>query len=171
MEKIISMKALIENGEEKVEFITTLYKLRKERKILLEFYLTDNDLIHTKVSDVIDRNKPHVDLREEIKKILDTFMSLSKNPLVDKVIHNSLFSKFIRDELITRTPLDTEGFYFSVDSIGFKDKFYDAFYVEYDRGLKGVEFEFSSGKKQIIILTSKFNPVPEDKIFYFERSR
>jgi hypothetical protein len=68
MEKIISMKALIEDGVEKLEFITTVYKLRKDKKVLLEFYVTDNDLIHTKVANVIDRDTPHIDLLDEIKK-------------------------------------------------------------------------------------------------------
>ena len=37
MEKIVSMKAIIEDGVEKLEFITTLYKLKNDRKVLLKF--------------------------------------------------------------------------------------------------------------------------------------
>ena len=171
MEKIVSMKALIEDGVEKLEFITTVYKLRKDKKVLLEFYLTDNDLTHTKVSNVIDRDTPHIDLLDDIKNILDIFINLSKNALLDRVIHNNLFSKFIRDELVPKRPLSPEGFYFYVDNLHFRESFYDAFYVEHDKGLKGVEFEFPSGRKQIIVLTSKTYSTKEDKIFYFERSR
>ena len=171
MEKIISMKALIEDEEEKVEFITTVYKLKNDGKVLLEFYLTDNDLIHTKVANVIDRDKPQLDLVDKIKNILNIFMNLNGNALVDRVIHKNLFSKLVRDQLIPVRPLSSEGFYFYVDNLNFRDSFYDAFYLEYDKGLKGVEFEFPSGRKQIIVLTSKTYSQKEDKIFYFERSR
>lgn len=171
MEKIVTMKAFIENGVEKLEFTTSVYKLRKERKILLEFYLTDNDLIHSKVSIVIDRNTPHLDLQEVIKNILDIFLNLSGNPLLNGVIYRDLFSKLIRDEFITRRPISVEGFYFNVNSLDFRESFYDAFYVESEKGLKRVEFENSSGRKQIIVLTDEDCPTPEDKIFYFERYR
>lgn len=171
MEKIISMKAIIEDGVEKLEFITTVYKLKNDRKVLLEFYVTDNDLVHTKVSNVIDRNISKANSFEQIKNIIDTFMDFSGNSLVDGVIHNDLFSKFIRDELIPIRPLNDSGFYFYVDNLDFKESFYDVFYFEFNKGLKTVEFEFPSGRKQIIVLTSKTYSIQEDKIFYFERSR
>lgn len=171
MEKIVSMKALIDDGVEKLEFITTVYKLKDDRKVLLEFYVTDNDLTHTKVSNVIDRDISKVNSFEQIKNIIDTFTDFSGYSLVDGVIHNDLFSKLIRDELIPIRPVNDSGFYFYVDNLNFKASFYDAFYLESGKGLKSVEFEFPSGRKQIIILTSKTDPTKEDKIFYFERSR
>lgn len=171
MEKIISMKAVVENGEERLEFITILYKLKDDRKVLLEFYMTDNDLVHTKVSSVIDRDISKANSFEQIKNIIDTFTDFSGNYLVNEVIHNDLLSKLIRDELVPIKPLNDSGFYFYVDNLDFKASFYDAFYVESGKGLKSVEFEFPSGRKQTIVLTSKNDPTKEDKIFFFERSR
>nr|DAX78909.1 MAG TPA: hypothetical protein [Caudoviricetes sp.] len=169
MEKIVSMKAIIKSEKEKLEFVTSVYELREEKKIFLEFHLTDNDLIHTKVSNVIDRDKSHSDLLEEIENILDIFMNLSGNSLLNGVIHKYLFSRLISNELITRRPMNNEGFYFNVDSPNFREAFYDAFYVKYEKGLKSVEFESPSGKRQIIILTSKTES--EERVFYFQRSK
>lgn len=171
MEKIISMKAIVENGEERLEFITTVYKLKDDRKVLLEFYVTDNDLIHTKVSNVIDRDISKINSLNQIKNIINTFTDFSGYSLVNEVIHNDLLSKLIRDELIPIRPLSVSGFYFYVDNLDFKASFYEAFYFESSKGLKSVEFEFPSGRKQTIVLTSKNDPTKEDKIFYFERSR
>ena len=169
MEKIVSMKAIVENDKERLEFVTLVYELREERKILLEFHLTDNDVIHTRIANVIDRDKPHSDLLEEIENILDIFMNLSGNSLLNGVIHKYLFSRLISNEFITRRPMNSEGFYFNVDSPNFRESFYDAFYVKYEKGLKRVEFESPSGKRQIIILTSKTES--EERVFHFQRSR
>ena len=140
MEKIVSMKAIIKSEKEKLEFVTSVYELREERKIL-----------------------------EEIENILDIFMNLSGNSLLNGVIHRYLFSRLISNEFITRRPMNSEGFYFNVDSPNFREAFYDAFYVKYEKGLKSIEFESPSGKRQIIILTSKTES--EERVFYFQRSK
>lgn len=169
MKKLLSMKVILKSDSGNLEFITSIYKTNKERRRILEFYITDNDKIYDKVNTAIDRNTPHMNTSTQMEKLLEIMFRLNNNQTITDVMYSHGLIKMLNEKFIGRRLSENEEFDFDVNTQEFRGYFYNVFEVT-DSNLLRVEFEFSSGRKQIIILVDTDNNTEgSPEIIYFER--
>lgn len=169
MKKLMSMKVILKSDSGNLEFITSIYKTNKERRRILEFCITDNDKIYDKVSTAIDRNTPHMNTSTQMEKLLEIMFRLNNNQTITDGMYSHGLIKMLNEKFIGRRLSENEEFDFDVNTQEFRSHFYRIFEVT-DSNLQKVEFEFSSGRKQIIILVDTDNNTEgSPEIIYFER--
>ena len=105
----------------------------------------------------------------QMEKLLEIMFRLNNNQTITDVMYNHGLIKMLNEKFIGRRLSENEEFDFDVNTQEFRSHFYRIFEVT-DSNLQKVEFEFSSGRKQIIILVDTDNNTEgSPEIIYFER--
>lgn len=102
MKKLLSMKVILKSDSGNLEFITSIYKTNKERRRILEFYITDNDKIYDKISTAIDRNTPHMNTSTQMEKLLEIMFRLNNNQTITDVMYSHGLIKMLNEKFIGR---------------------------------------------------------------------